>query len=306
MLVSSIVILFVTLFGGYLLRRLLPTVRGEALSLWLNRYVIYIALPALVLVYIPRIDPDASVWTPVLSAWGLFLLSSLAVVIVGRISRWPREIVGALLFTVPYGNTSFLGVPFTRAFFGESGLPYTLLYDQLGSFLILSTIGVVVLALYTSQSISPIRIVTKIVTFPAFPALIVAFFLIGARYPSWLAIPLEYLAASLAPAAMLSIGLQLKLRFAAHETRPFLFAMAVKLILAPTLLLGFFFLIDAHDLASRVSVFEAGMAPMVSSATMAILANLNRQFVASVLGYGIVLSFGTLPVVYWVVQYYLG
>jgi len=303
---SSILILFTTLTGGYLLRRLLPPLRGEALSLWLNRYVIYIALPALVLVYIPRIDPDASVWTPVLSAWGLFLLSSLAVVIVGRIARWPREIVGALLFTVPYGNTSFLGVPFTRAFFGESGLPYTLLYDQLGSFLILSTIGVVVLAFYTSQSISPVRIVTKIVTFPAFPALIIAFFLIGVDYPSWLAIPLKYLAASLAPAAMLSIGLQLKLRFASHETRPFFFAMAVKLILAPTLLLGFFFLIDAHDLAARVSVFEAGMAPMVSSATMAILANLNRQFVASVLGYGIVLSFGTLPVVYWVVGYFLG
>ena len=302
---SSILILFATLTGGYFLRRLLPSARGEALSLWLNRYVIYVALPALVLVYIPRINPNASVWTPVLSAWGLFLLSSLAVVIIGRIASWQREIVGALLFTVPYGNTSFLGVPFTRAFFGEPGLPYTLLYDQLGSFLILSTIGVVVLAFYTSQSVSPIRIVTKIVTFPAFPALIISFFLIGIHYPSWLAVPLEGLAASLAPAAMLSIGLQLKLRFAPHEMHPFLFAMLIKLLLAPTLLLGFFLLTGHHDLAARVSVFEAGMAPMVSSATMAILANLNRQFVASVLGYGIVLSFGTLPVVYWVVESFL-
>ncbi len=302
---SSILILFATLTGGYFLRRLLPSARGEALSLWLNRYVIYVALPALVLVYIPRIDPDASVWTPVLSAWGLFLLSSLAVVIAGRVARWPREIVGALLFTVPYGNTSFIGVPFTRAFFGEPGLPYTLLYDQVGSFLILSTIGVVVLAFYTSQSVSQIRIVTRIVTFPAFPALIVSFFLIGIHYPSWLAAPLEGLAASLAPAAMLSIGLQLKLRFAPHETRPFLFAMLIKLIIAPALLLAFFLLTAHHDLAARISVFEAGMAPMVSSATMAILANLNRQFVASVLGYGIVLSFATLPVVYWVVQVFL-
>ena len=161
------------------------------------------------------------------------------------------------------------------------------------------------LAFYTSQSVSPIRIVTRIVTFPAFPALIVAFFLIGIHYPSWLATPLEGLAASLAPAAMLSIGLQLKLRFAPHETHPYLFAMLIKLIIAPALLLSFFLLTDHHDLAARVSVFEAGMAPMVSSATMAILANLNRQFVASVLGYGIVISFGTLPVVYWVVEAFL-
>jgi len=294
----SVLVLLLILFTGYGFRQILSPSRVASLSLGLNRYVIYIALPALVLVYIPAINPDASIWTPILSAWGLFALSSLAVLLVGYGAHWPRDIIGALLFTVPYGNTSFLGVPFTQAFFGEAGLPYTLLYDQMGSFLILSTIGVMVLAFYTSRQASPGYIAKRIFTFPAFVVLLVSFFLIGIHYPPWLAMPLNLLSVSLAPAAMLAIGLQLKLRFASHEIRPFLFAMLVKLIAAPALLLLLFFLLGEHDLPARVSVFEAGMAPMVSSATMAILANLNRQFTASVLGYGIVLSFGTLPVLY--------
>jgi len=299
---ASVILLLFVLLAGYGFQRIFTPLRAASLSLGLNRYVIYIALPALVLVYIPAINPDASIWTPILSAWGLFALSSLAVILVGYWAHWRREIVGALLFTVPYGNTSFLGVPFTQAFFGEPGLPYTLLYDQVGSFLILSTVGVVMLAFYTSQHASPGYIAKRILTFPAFVALLVSFFLIGIHYPPWLAMPLKILSASLAPTAMLAIGLQLKLRFASHEIQPFLFAMLVKLIAAPALLLLLFLLLGQHDVSARVSVFEAGMAPMVSSATMAILANLNRQFTASVLGYGIVLSFGTLPVLYWIVS----
>ena len=303
---QNVTLLLLTLILGYGLRRVLPTRYAEYLTLVLNRHVVYLALPALVLIYIPRIDPDASIWTPVLSAWGLFLLSSAAVLILGRIAQWRRDITGALLFRVPYGNTSFLGVPFTRAFFGEEGLPYTLLYDQLGSFLILSTIGVVVLAFYTSERPTLTGIIRKIITFPAFVALIVAFFLIGVQYPTRIETPLSLLASTLAPAAMIAIGLQLKLRFAPHETRPFLLAMMIKLIAAPALLLTLFYLSDLHDLSARVSIFEAGMAPMVSSSTLAILAGLNRQFTASVLGYGIVLSFATLPVMYYLTEAMFG
>jgi len=303
---QNVTLLLLTLILGYGLRRVLPTRYAEYLTLVLNRHVVYLALPALVLIYIPRIDPDASIWTPVPSAWGLFLLSSAAVLILGRIAQWRRDITGALLFRVPYGNTSFLGVPFTRAFFGEEGLPYTLLYDQLGSFLILSTIGVVVLAFYTSERPTLTGIIRKIITFPAFVALIVAFFLIGVQYPTRIETPLSLLASTLAPAAMIAIGLQLKLRFAPHETRPFLLAMMIKLIAAPALLLTLFYLSDLHDLSARVSIFEAGLAPMVSSSTLAILAGLNRQFTASVLGYGIVLSFATLPVMYYLTEAMFG
>jgi len=175
-------------------------------------------------------------------------------------------------------------------------------YDQLGSFLILSTVGVVMLSIYTAREPSLGAIFRRIALFPAFWALIGAFFLRGYAFPVWIETPLELLAASLSPVAMIAIGLQLRLRFASHETAPFITAMLFKLILAPALLLAFFVLIGQKGIAAQVSVFEAGMAPMVSSATMAILAGLNPRFTASVLGYGIVLSFLTLPMVYWAAE----
>ena len=118
--------------------------------------------------------------------------------------------------------------------------------------------------------------------------------------------PLSMLADSLSPAAMVAIGLQLKLRFAADETRPFAIAMLLKLLLSPALLLMLFALLGWRDLGAKVCVFEAGMAPMVSASMLAILAGLNRQFTASVLGYGIVLSFATLPMWYGVIGTVLG
>jgi len=57
--------------------------------------------------------------------------------------------------------------------------------------------------------------------------------------------------------------------------------------------------LDLHTLTAQV-IFEAAMGPMISSAMLAMMAGLEQRFVASLLGYGIVLSFVTLPGVYWV------
>ncbi len=297
----SLLPLLLALIAGYGSQGILSVNRADWASLWLSRYVIYIALPAMVLTYVPQIVLDTSILVPVFSAWGLFTLSSLSVVLVGHLANWRKEIIGALLFIVPYGNTSFLGVPFTKVFFGDEGLPYTLIYGQLGSFLALSTLGVIILAYYTSQKASLASITSKVLTFPAFIALLAAFAIHGIDYPIWLRDTLSTLAASLSPVAMVAIGLQLRLRFEQHEKDPFVFGIIFKLIIAPLILLMIFKLLNINGISAQVSIFEAGMAPMVSSSMMAILAGLNPRFTASVLGYGIVLSFVTLPVVYWVI-----
>ncbi len=48
----------------------------------------------------------------------------------------------------------------------------------------------------------------------------------------------------------------------------------------------------------QVSIFEAGMPPMVSAGVLAILANLSPALTAALVGIGIVLSFATLPILY--------
>jgi predicted permease len=287
---------------GFSLRRRLGNALRLSVAGMLNRYVVYIALPALVLVYLPGIDPDGALALPILSAWGIFALSAVIVLLAARRAGWSRGVTGALLFTVPLGNTSFLGVPFTLVFFGESGLPYTLVYDQLGSFLILSTVGIFLLALYSGKRFRWRDAVWRMLRFPAFLALLAALFLGESGLPDLLYRPLSWLAASLSPAAMIAVGLQLRLRFEPAERGAFLFGLGVKLLLAPLILLGVFLLVGLEGTAAQVSVFETAMAPMVSSSTLAILAGLEAEFVASLLGYGILASFVTVPVMGWIVK----
>jgi len=285
-------------FGiGFVLRTTMRDPRRIRVALWLNRYVVYIALPALVLVYLPGIRPDMTLILPVITAWGLFILSALLILLTANLANWPRRITGALLFTATLGNTSFLGVPMTLVFYGKKGLPVTLIYDQIGSFLILSTIGIFLLSLYSGQHFNPGGILLRMIRFPAFLALILAL-LLDHGFSGLFGSLLSILAATLAPAAMIAVGLQLRLGFPRNERTPFLFALGLKLFLTPLLLLLLFRLFGLTDLTAKVCVLEAAMAPMVSSSTLAILAGLEAEFVASVLGYGILASFLSVPLIY--------
>ena len=295
---GSVMILLLFLVGGYTAQHFLSPHTQELWADRFNRFVVYLSLPALVFVYMVDLKVDSRFILPISSAWGLFVLSALLILLFARVCGWSRSLTGALLMVVPYGNTSFLGVPFTKAFFGEEGIPYAVIYDQLGSFLILSTVGLVILSLYSSQKASLSAILTRIFTFPAFLALLLALPMQSSMVPDLLMQLLSWLAATLTPAALLSIGLYLKLRLDREKLFPFGLGLTLKLLLAPLVLVLLFWMRDLHGLSAQVTLFEAAMAPMVSSSMLAIMAGLEKRFVASLLGYGIVLSFVSLPLFY--------
>ena len=299
---TSVWLLPLFLLSGYLAQRWLSESSRVQWADRLNRFVIYVSLPSLVFVYMIDITLDGRFLLPIASAWGLFALSAVLILLLSRWLKWSRSLTGALLMTVPYGNTSFLGIPFTRAFFGEAGVPVAIVYDQLGSFLILSTAGIITLSLYSDEQATLRRIVTRIITFPAFIALVLSLLSDPTWPPTGLMQILHLLAATLTPAALLAIGLHLKLRLESGHKTPFAFGLLIKLVLAPLVLFILFRLLGLHTLTAQVSIFEAAMGPMISSAMLAMMAGLEQRFVASLLGYGIVMSFGTLPIVFWVLQ----
>jgi predicted permease len=299
---GSVLVLLLFLVAGYTVQHFLSPEMQEQWADRFNRFVIYISLPALVFVYMIDLKLDSRFILPVSSAWGLFLLSALLILFFAKCFGWSRSLTGALLMVAPYGNTSFLGVPFTKAFFGEAGIPYAIIYDQLGSFLILSTVGLVTLSLYSAQKSGMREILYRIFTFPAFLALLFALPMQSSMLPDWLMQLLSWLAATLTPAALLSIGLYLKLRLERDKLLPFGIGLLIKLIITPLLLLLVFQMLNLEGLTAEVSLFEAAMAPMVSSSMLAIMAGLERRFVASILGYGIVISFVTLPLWFYLLK----
>lgn len=264
----------------------------------LNLFVIYISLPALVLLKVPSLVLNKDLLVPVVMPWIMLIFSAALVLVAARVFSWQKSVVGVLLLMVPLGNTSFLGIPMVSAFFGDAGVPFAVLYDQFGSFIALATYGTIVLAYYGGEGKTKVKdVVKKIVTFPPFLALLGALFILrGISYPQAIEILLGSLAATLVPVVMIAVGLQLTFRFGAGMLAPFGFGLLVKLVVAPISALFFCSALGLKGLPVDIAVFEAGMPPMVSAGALAISAGMSPKLTAAFVGFGIVASFATLPI----------
>ncbi len=275
----------------------------------LNLFVIYCSLPALVLLKVPTMALGPELFFVACLPWIMVALSAGTVLVVSRLLDWPRPLTGCLLLMIPLGNTSFLGIPMVKAFFGEGAISYAVIYDQLGSFLALATYGALILALYGKKKDFAPRfqeIIKKIVSFPPFIALIIAFLIRGHLYPDLIQKILEALGATLIPLVMIAVGFQLRLTVEPGGLVPLSAGLVFKLVLAPLAALLLVNLLGLKGQAIEVSVLEAGMPPMVSAGALAILANLAPKLTAALVGLGIFLSFLTLPLLYELIRLCLG
>lgn len=265
----------------------------------LANFIIYIALPAVILLKIPGLALSREILGPIALPWIMLALSAAAVLAIGRTAGWSRSTVGALLLVVPLGNTSFLGIPMIQLFFGEEGLPYALLYDQFGTFLALATYGSVVVAFYAgAEPPTAASIARRVITFPPFIAFLAALLLHGVEYPPVVAKILHDLAATLVPVVMIAVGFRMVLRLPRSELAPLTAGLGLKLVAAPLLALGFCRLAGWDSLPLRVAIVEAGMPPQVTAGAVAIAAGFAPELVAALVGYGILISFATLPLLY--------
>lgn len=264
----------------------------------LNLFVIYVALPALVLLQIPHLTFTRELMVPAVMPWAMVALSGGAVILAARLAQWERQVTGCLLLLVPLGNTSFLGVPMVRAFFGENAVSYALFYDQLGSFPALATYGSLIIAIYGGEKPTVPGVLQKIATFPPFIAFVIAVALKSLPYPPLVTKILGSLAATLVPVVMIAVGFQLELRLNRELASPLCVGLCIKLIVAPATAFLFCRAIGLEGLATRVSIFESGMPPMISAGALAILANLSPPLTAALVGMGIVASFLTLPLLH--------
>ncbi len=290
---ENFILIFICLTAGMALQRL--SVFDDNAPVTLNLYVIWIALPALILRQVPTLSFSSDLFILLLMPWLMTGLGALLVLLGSRLFHWSREVTAVLLLTVPLGNTSFLGIPMIEAFWGTEMVSYGIIYDQFGSFISLATYGSFVLALYSRQERqSGGAILKKVLTFPPFLALMVALVLAKPLQQPAVAESLALIASSLVPVVMFAIGLQLKIRLAPGQGLPFCFGLAAKLLIAPFTALLICQLLGVSGPAARIAVFEAGMPPMVTAGAMAMSAGFAPKLTAALVGWGILLSFASL------------
>lgn len=280
----------------------------EASAEYLIKYVLYIAMPALVLLHLPELKVDASLWVPVMTPWAMLILSMLSVAILAKVFSWPRPVLGALLIVVPLGNTSFLGFPIVRSFYGNEGLAYAVLYDQFGSFIGLAVIATTLAAIFGRPGAEGApqigAIIKKVLTFPPFLALVAALAVLasGIEYAPALAGLLQILGLTLVPAVMIAVGLQLKFIVPREELGPFTAALSLKLIVLPAVALASMWALQMSGLAVKVSLLEAAMPPMITAGAIAMAAGLRPGLVSAIIGYGVLASVVTLPMWYIAIE----
>lgn len=290
------------LASGLLLQRW-EQVSSRLLSL-LNQWILKVAIPALTLVYMTRLELSPRLLLPVAAAWLVFALAWVWVHLLNRWLQLDRPAMGCLILLAGLGNTSFVGFPLIRLLYGETGLQTAVLVDQPGTFLILGTLGLLVASAHAGTQVSARELAQRVFGFPPFLAFLVA---MAAQILHWqpsglLAEGLQALGASLGPLALLAVGMQLKPVRDPSLLKPVLAGLGFKLLLAP-LLIGLLYagLLGLRGEFVQVCVLEAGMGPMITAAIVAGNYQLQPRLASLMLAAGIPLSLLTVPLIHWLI-----
>lgn len=277
---------------------------------WLNQAAIVLCLPALILIHVPALTPDASLLPLIIIPWSLLIITILLVVPLARGLGWSREVTAVLLVLLPLGNTSFLGFPLVKALLGDSALPLAVVYDQFGSFLMVSTHVLWVIGWYSSKTRPTfLDMGLRLIKFPPFLALVVA--LVFGH--DWMGnagfLIAEGLALLLLPIVTLAIGLSLEWRLETSLLKPLVFGVTAKLGLLPLcalILLAFMGPSEASSAVPRVALLESAMPSMITAAALLSRANLAPSLASAMVAWTVLFSILTVPIWFWMGAWVFG
>jgi len=267
----------------------------------LNFFVIYVSLPATILVQIPKVHFDVSAFWLMLIPWILLPISIFLVLWMTKNS--PKEQRAAMLLLVPLGNTSFLGIPVIEALLFINAIPYLLVYDQFGTFLILSFYATSVVATYEEGKVHKRQIFKKFLLFPPFGFLLLG--LIVGEMPTAILPYVEILSATLVPLALISVGYSLHFG-KGLEYGLLSKGLIVKLFIMPLVALGILWAFGIESLVLKTAVLESAMPSMITAGALAIAAGFAPRLAAAMVGYGLIVSLVTLPLWLWGMENLLG
>ncbi len=298
---ENFVLILLAIALGYGINRL--NIFSKDAPTILNQFVIYISLPAMILLQIPKLSFSIDMIIPIIIAWSVMTFSAILVLLCSKIFSFSKEITGSLMLVAILGNTSFMGIPILNAYIGENAMPYVLVYDQLGTFIALATYGTFIASYYSNKSKLTFKIITlKVLTFPPFISLVAALFLMGVEFNPVISKVLASFASTIVPIALVAVGLQLQFKLPKEDIKPFSVALIIKLIIAPIIAIIICKIFSWNNEASIVSIMEAGMAPMITAGAIASMAGLAPKLSSAIVGYGILISFITTAILFNIIH----
>lgn len=300
----NFILILLCMAAGMALRqwKIAPPDAHKGINVWL----IYVALPAVALKYIPGIAWELPALFPLVSPLVVWLGAFGAMAVLARYKKLSPPTRAALTMTAGMSNTSFVGFPLITAYFGEPYLRIGILCDQ-ATFLLLSTVGLVQAMLSSPAGghgpVGASVLLKRVFSFPPLLASLAALIL-----PHWVdfqgAMPLfSALAATVSPLALFSVGLQLRVSGWRQEVGLISVALLYKLLLAPALVLAVALLLgQSRSSYAQIGVFEAAMPTLVSSSLLAEQYQLNPRLTNLIIGLSIPISLFSSALWYLIIR----
>ncbi|PLX70110.1 MAG: transporter [Denitrovibrio sp.] len=292
---DNLALLILCFLAGFIARKTkrLP----EQTPAVLNAFIINLSLPALSFMFLHEMPFTTQLIYPMAMPWIGFLLAFVFFKIVQRLLNLSQKTTGCLILVGGLGNTSFVGLPMITAYYGAEYVGIGILCDQPGSFLVLSTLGIIVATVHSAGSVSAKDVIKKIITFPPFQAVILGLAFRVIPLPDWSLGMLKGLGATLTPLAMVSVGYQLKFAMSDRLMSKLPVGLFFKLIIVPAFIYFIYIiLLKASGMEIQVTIFEAAMGPMITAGIIAMQYDLDRDLATMMMGIGIPISFITLPI----------
>ena len=267
-----------------------------------NALIINLALPAVAFKYLPHIQWTKSLILPAAMPVIVWLCGWAYIKAYAAKAKLNKQTESGLKLVTGLSNTSFLGFPLIIAWFNDDALGIAVICDQV-TFMLLATAGIVV-AMNASEkhTLSAGAVLKKMFSFPPFvgcvAALVLPLFLNLSPFD-----PLfDMLAATVAPLALFSIGLQLKFDGWRRELNHLAVSFLYKLVLAPLIIFSIVYFLGMKGIIPQISIFESAMPSHLTATIVASEYNLNPKLTSLVAGIGIVMSFVTTALWYFIIK----
>lgn len=254
-------------------------------------FVIYFSLPAMVFIKIYPLVLDLKILNLIIMFNGIILCNLALTYYLGKFLKFDKKTLATFVVVGTFGNTSFIGFSYIDAFYGQDYVVYALIYDLFGSFLLVVSLGTIIINWGSGQVVKFKAMTKKVIFFPPIIMFFITVFLKLFTVPVFVLNTAEAVGATLVPLAMIAIGMKLELKNIFYKFKTTTLLLSIKMFVMPILvMIGFSLFYNLDETWSKVTILEVAMPPMTTAVILAIQGGLDERLAVNSLVLGVLIS----------------
>ena len=258
-------------------------------------FIIYFSLPAIVFSKIYPLSLDTKILWLILMFMGIIFFNLFLSYTIGKMMRLSRVTLATFMIMATFGNTSFIGFSYIDAFYGQDYIVYGVIYDIFGSFLLLVSVGMIIITWGSGRKNSVLNISKSIFLFPPMIIFFITIFAKNFEVPKFIIYTSQNLGSTLVPIAMIAIGMKLELKHIFSRLHIVTVAVVLKMLIVPIIILFTFkYFYGVDETWVKVTIIEVAMPPMTMAAVLAIKGGLDEKIAINSLVLGVIVSLFTI------------